>query len=107
MMTAMSNKPPKYIYIGPYRYVISASNKLGEPDDLDGMTDTSRGKIILRKRLSFTRKRETLLHEILHAVWDVCALKNDNEEDMVTRIAPILLDTLRRNLDLVDWLVEE
>lgn len=49
----------------------------------------------------------TLLHEALHAVWSTTGLRqldNDLEEQVVVGLAPLLLDTLKRNPDLVAFL---
>jgi hypothetical protein len=47
----------------------------------------------------------TLLHEVVHAIFKIAGLPNEKEEDTVTRLSPLLLDTLRRNPDLVAYLL--
>ena len=48
---------------------------------------------------------ETLLHECLHGLWAVAAFNaKDEEEDQVTRLAPLLLALLSDNPDLFDLL---
>ncbi len=100
------SKPPRYISIGPYRYRIKLVRELGEPEELDGVTDTAGSKLLIREDLSPSRMRETVLHEILHAVWDVCNLSKAYEEKTIMSLSPILLDVLQRNEELVEWLTE-
>lgn len=55
-------------------------------------------------------KRVALLHEVLHGVWhchDFKAEREWSEEQVVTFLAPVLLDTLRRNPALVTYLTGE
>jgi len=55
------------------------------------------------------RRRSTLMHESLHAMFNAAALSAcpaDNEEEMVTRLAPILLSWLRENRLVVEYLKE-
>lgn len=51
---------------------------------------------------------ETLLHEILHCVTESAGINAElgeaEEEKLVRRVAPLLLDVLRRNPDLVAYL---
>lgn len=56
-------------------------------------------------------ERETLLHEILHALIDQTALASDGgplngdaEEQVVRTLSPLLLHTLRSNTALTRWL---
>lgn len=51
---------------------------------------------------------ETLLHEALHCVWHQTALSvnhDDAEEEAVTALAPLILQLLRSNPDLVKFLI--
>lgn len=57
------------------------------------------------------RKKETLLHEILHAIIDQTALatgplSGDNEEIVVRTLAPLLLHTLQNNKAIVRYLLD-
>ena len=58
-------------------------------------------------------ERETLLHEILHALIDQTALASDggplsgdNEEQVVRTLSPLLFHTLRNNTALTRWLIQ-
>jgi len=52
---------------------------------------------------------DTLLHEMLHAIWYTvqAGLDEDEQERVVGSIASTLLDTLRRNPSLVAFLLED
>jgi hypothetical protein len=71
-----------------------------------------RGEILISPDREEVEK-ETLLHEILHAIIDQTALNrdggplnNDHEEQVVRTLSPLLYHTLRNNGALVRWLVE-
>lgn len=51
--------------------------------------------------------RDTLLHEVLHGLLRIVNLIPDDKEEerVVVALAPLLLDALRRNPGLVEYLV--
>ncbi len=95
--------PPRSVTIGPYKYGIKLVKELGEPEELDGVTDTAGSRLLIKKDLSPSRMRETVMHEILHAIWDVTNLPKAYEEKVIMRLSPILLDTLQRNPEVTSW----
>lgn len=77
-----------------------------------GACDRGRGEIVLRgpDGISEDKARETLLHEVLHAIIGTARIppfghEDDAEEAFVSMLAPLLLDTLRDNIDLVNALM--
>lgn len=98
-------KPPRHIQVGPFRYRV----RVDQIDDC-GTTDPDRLTITLRESNPSDVQRETLLHEVLHAVLANCGLAkelgDDQEEHVVRALSPILLDTFDRNPRLVDFLLE-
>lgn len=56
-------------------------------------------------------KRENLFHELLHAVWEKAKLDEtyarSTEEFVISSLGGWLLDTLKDNPDLRDYLFEE
>jgi hypothetical protein len=71
-----------------------------------GLTDPHRLVILLDNTLAEDAFKVTLLHEVMHAIADAADLHDEaTEEDWATRGAPYLLDTLRRNPDLVSFLL--
>lgn len=119
----MSLHIPNIIVILGQRYTVfvqPAEHKLLNDDDPDswdalGHTDRSKNRISLRgpDGLAEDKARETLLHEVLHAVIGTARIPpfgeegGEKEEEFVSMLAPILMDTLRRNPDLVFALVEQ
>jgi hypothetical protein len=61
--------------------------------------------IVLDSRQATDYLAVTLLQEVVHAIFKIAGLPNEKEEDTVTRLSPLLLDTLRRNPDLVAYLL--
>jgi hypothetical protein len=110
-------KPPKRIKVGPVSYELSSSRaeineaSVSEKVSLIGYADHSLLKIILHPDMAAGRKREVLLHETLHCLTTLAGinaeLDEDDEEKFVNRLAPVLLDLLRRNPRLVGYLTDQ
>jgi len=49
--------------------------------------------------------RETVLHEMLHCIFEHTGVDPEEHETLIRSISPLLLETLRRNPELVEWLV--
>ena len=95
---------PKKICVGPFRYSVGTrhdAEQLGEGD-------TDKLRIHIATELPLDNERETLPHGVLHAVFAVTGLghtlDDEDEERLVRTISPTLLDTLRRNKALRDYL---
>jgi hypothetical protein len=53
------------------------------------------------------RKKVTLIHETLHAAMSIAHIDEaTSEEQLVTRLAPVLFDIIRNNKGLVSYLQE-
>jgi hypothetical protein len=63
-------------------------------------------KIYLDKNVSPVIARETLFHEILHAV-DIMGCPRHLAESTIHRMSAIMYGTLRDNPEVVKWLFEE
>jgi len=50
--------------------------------------------------------RETILHEVLHAVCEHSGLDPDDHETIIRSISPLILHILRENPTLLAWLVD-
>lgn len=113
-------KRPEVIQVGPFIYTVQwdheswsaafdATIDAADPDVLRayGMTDQRGSVIYINPNNAETILRETLLHEVMHACQFVAGMPNKAPvagEEFVTRISPLLLDTLRRNPDLRDYI---
>lgn len=114
---------PKSVRIGPHVYKILYSQKswrkyLGKTAEKQyaGKTHTLRNRIFINAfSMSLSQQQETLLHEILHAVLAVTGWTDDEygwptesrdliEEHLIRQVAPIFLQILQDNPDLVEWL---
>lgn len=110
-------KLPSKVKINTYTYTISeedepTSSKI--PDQaVWGFCDWTKQEIVIRKGCTTERKRNTLLHEIMHAVFESVhanpsSMRADEiEEYFVVHGAPILVDVLRDNPAVVKYLVSK
>jgi hypothetical protein len=106
-------KLPAAVKVGCRTYTIrtdqAAARRLREDGDR-GRTRAEAGEIVIDSSLADDMLRETLLHEVLHAAWDVTPLRlepyEEHEEAVITAFAPLLLDALRQNPRLVAYLTE-
>jgi hypothetical protein len=49
--------------------------------------------------------RETILHEMLHCIFEHTGVDPDEHETLIRSISPLLLHTIRENPNLIRWLV--
>lgn len=108
-------KLPKSVKVGPAVYSVSADEKellaacREERSDLLGRTEHRQTRILLRPDQSPSCMRDTLLHECLHAVFEMTGIATevgpDDEEKFVRRLTPAILDMLRSNAPLLACLV--
>jgi Zn-dependent peptidase ImmA (M78 family) len=78
---------------------------------LNGRTRPDRGQVDLAShKLTSTKRKETYLHEFLHAVLSTGGIihehENTSEEDLVSGLAPLLLHTMRENPSVVAYLMK-
>jgi len=108
---------PERLQVGPYRYSITVSTEAidaeavkagaGLPGTYAGRHLPTDGKVLLAETGSPDYAAETLLHEVLHALIFASGLDlDDREEDTCSALAPLLLDTLRRQPDLLAYLLD-
>lgn len=78
-----------------------ASNNYGEHSSYEMV-------IRVDESLDCTQMRNTMLHEILHAIWDTYVIKDgDDEERMVTTLANAITATMVDNKELRDWFYKQ
>jgi hypothetical protein len=107
-MTVPPSLPPARIgaTLYPFRYVPGLNDSDGHP--LLGQCDTTATLIELEPDQSLQRLRDTVLHECIHAMATAADLGDENtEEDWAARLTPYLLDFMRRNPSLLEWLLTE
>lgn len=105
-------KIPTSVQIGPFVYAVKA-----DADELTRYEHSTKSSvwgcvrfvemdILLEPKAQEQKKRETLLHEVIHVCNNVAGASSlKHEERFVTGLAPALLDTLRRNPALVSYLM--
>lgn len=94
---------PSALFIGPYWYRVTVTEEFDTAND--GECSPSGLQIRVRASLPAERAAETLFHETLHAVWDLAALGDKfDEEEIISRLSPLLFSTLKQNPALRDLL---
>ena len=98
-------KMPLYVSIGPYDIPIREL----DPSDSEknyGLFHSEKMVILLRKEFSSPQQAaDTLLHEVLHAVWHIAGMNHkDGEERLVATLATQLCAVVRQNPNLVSFL---
>lgn len=95
------------VKIGHYKFDLYTCEDLEDEQELDGQYLGAEGKIMINMKTDNPNKyrlRETVAHELLHALISVSGLnglfKDDNEETFVTAISPYLADFLHDNLNV-------
>ena len=93
---------PGAVKIGPHTYTIIRAYRKGE----NGYCDMDSLKLAVQPRLRKTKAQEVLLHEIMHALTHptLCSARKFTDEDFVTGVTPLLLQTLKDNPDLIEYL---
>ena len=106
-------KPPKLIFLGAADYEVKQRKMIDNNRGLLGATDNEDTTIYIKRCQSPSSKRDTLLHEVLHAlIWlsgynHSTRLSFEKEERLVRSLAPWILAALRDNPELVRYLLEE
>lgn len=91
---------PRHVMVGPYRIVIEQHEGYWNKDDVRvyGEFDERNSTINLDVDASADVIRETILHEILHAI---LGMYDKDDEALVRELSPMLLQVLRENPRLV------
>lgn len=101
-MTRVS--PPKVVKIGPFPFDVVYRHD----SNLAGELEADEGRINLAQDQPLAQEQDSLLHEVLHGCLFVTGvghtLDDATEERIVRPLATCLLDTLKRNPRLVDYL---
>ena len=104
-------RPPTRVQVGARNYDIRVDAQLAQVHDALGVHLGRYSEIVLSPNQGSGTMRESFLHELLHAcIFDLdggnCEwIKEDDEEKIVAVLAPRLLDMLRRNPKVVDFIL--
>lgn len=102
-----------HVQVGPFRYrVVMGQAEIDRRSieygkHLAAHSDHTKLEITVAPDMAYDKTAESLLHEVLHAinfVTDLCQGAHE-DETICERTGPILLDVLRRNPQLVAYLL--
>ena len=98
-------KLPDVIKVGPYDFVIEEwTPRMAAANERYGECSCQELTIRIDSSLVPIKMADTLLHELLHAVWWVWGIDDgDNEERTVHKLAIGLTAVWRDNPGLLDW----
>jgi hypothetical protein len=108
----VTTRPYSVLVLGQSFAVVfeaTAGTLVKDRDRKYGETDLGAQRMTVRDDLGPDQERDTVLHEVLHALLGVggaAGLSSDEEETVVRLLAPTMLDVLRRNPVLVRYLTE-
>jgi len=104
---------PKSVRVGPHRYQIVVSRSAIDAESAKdgerklGSCDAQHCRIVVEPDQAPSQLRDTVVHELLHACFDLIGgqedVSHDVEEKLVRRLAPILVGVLQANPRLVEW----
>ena len=111
-------KPPARVVVGDHTYRVVVDTRRCEQADVTyGATFPSRTEIVVSPAQASSQLRDTVLHELLHAICDDVGLSDyrdapkdsvlsqEVEERVVRALTPAVLALLRRNPRLVTYLL--
>lgn len=102
------NKLPNVVYVLGHEYSIEEMSKnLFKEREAYGDCDNEQRKIRIYCGVASSVVRDTLLHEILHAAWNLLYLDNEKEEKVVSRLATLLVGFFDdpRNLNVKSFIL--
>ena len=87
-----SKKLPSKVYVLGHEYSIEQmSERLFKEREAYGDCDNEQKRIRIYCGVADSVIRDTLLHEVLHAAWNLSYLSNEGEEKIVSRLATLLI----------------
>lgn len=104
---------PEKVTIGPLVYTVTDDSVAFAQMVAEDLTSTwgyiryGEGRIILNPNQNEAHKRMCLLHELLHGCWHMSDRDHSDDEKPILALAAPLVDMLRRNPDLVSYLLAE
>lgn len=99
---------PDHIWIGPFRVEVGdMSPDEAVAQNLNGRWLPSKMRIEISTMITEPLRVDTLLHEGLHAVWDLVDLPQEQEEAIIGRLTPQLMLLCKMNPSLKDLLFRD
>lgn len=98
-------KPPRHVDVGPHRYrIVVDDDGLLDGAGRVGQCVPDRLTIALSAGMPHTQAADTVIHEICHAALNAIQLDDGVEESVCLCLAPALLQVVRSNPSLLEWL---
>jgi len=97
-------KIPKKIKVVDCNYTVEEHKLLYETN---GMSIADMCKILIKESLSEDKKKQTFIHELIHAIENTNNAIDDLSEIQVELIATGLMSFIRDNKNTVLWLLEK
>lgn len=87
------------IKVGGISYQVYLMDKVEIEGDSNylGSCNTETSRIEIKRGLSEEKTEQVLIHELLHAIIEEASIESDNEEFIVTQLAPVLHQVLIDN----------
>ena len=99
--------PVKSIRVGPFDVQIVSLTDKERDNNMGTFSDTSLTIALRETYSSQQQEAETLLHELLHAIYEIMGIKaKDTEERVVAQMSIGLAGVLRDNPELMTWLIK-
>lgn len=103
---------PKCVNVLGKRYTIEADDHIMEDDIASGLCKPWRCEIRIGKGMHPDQRRDTVLHEVMHAAFSETGLtadfkEEDDEEKIIRRMATAMLQVLRENPALTAFILEK
>lgn len=109
-----SRKPPKFVDLGYRRIEIRMVKEVDPEDKNYGLFIESKNLILVAEEHKGPDRVNTVLHELLHAMFKLRRLKDarelekdEMEEHLVENLANDLVELYRRNPRLLQWVDHE
>lgn len=96
-------KAPKRVKVIGKTYTIDYLDKIDDEDNL-GEHDFTKQRILIRKEQHFEALRDTVMHEVMHAIDEQMSLSL--KESQVHALASGLLQLIRENPKFIRFLLE-
>jgi hypothetical protein len=109
-MTTKKKAPmPQFVMVNPHSFELKVVPRLSTDAGVCGLCGEDDQRIAIDDDLGDTVEKETVLHELMHAIWHFTHLDkkytDEDEEAVAWTMAPRLLALLRDNPELVAYLV--
>lgn len=99
---------PERVVVGPYTYTIEADRDFTDSHNSWAHIQYGRQRIRFDPDTRPDRLRVAIIHEVLHAIHDLTHTAGEKwEESQVTQDAPLIVQVLRDNPELVAYLTAD